>query len=107
MVWLFSQSITFLLLQYCIRSITSINCSACLTHTVQMFVEITVIPFVQYYSFIFLSTEFCAGMHVGGGVINLCHLRVVRYTVAQLVEVLLYKSKVMGSIPNGVIGIFH
>jgi len=66
----------------------SINYSACLTNTVQMFVEITVIPFFQYYSFIFLSTEFCTGMHVGGGVINLCHLR---YVVVQLVEALLYK----------------
>jgi hypothetical protein len=29
------------------------------------------------------------------------------HTVAQLVEVLCYKSKGTGSIPNGVIGIFH
>ena len=32
-------------------------------------------------------------MHVGGGVINLCHLRKVGYMVAQLVEALRYKSE--------------
>jgi len=31
----------------------SINYSACLTNAVHMFVEITVIPFLQYYGFIF------------------------------------------------------
>jgi hypothetical protein len=29
------------------------------------------------------------------------------YAVAQLVEALLYKPKFAGSIPDGVIGIFH
>jgi len=32
-------------------------------------------------------------MHVGGGVINLCHLRKVGYVVAQLFEALYYKLK--------------
>ena len=54
----------------------SSNYSACLSRTVQMFVEITGIPFLQYYSFIF-KYEFYTGMHVGGDIINLCHLRKV------------------------------
>jgi hypothetical protein len=53
-----------------------------------MFVEITVIPF--------LSPEFCTGMHVDGGVINLCHPRKVGFVVAQLVEALCYKLEGCG-----------
>ena len=32
-------------------------------------------------------------MHVGGGVFNPCHLRIVGYVVVQLVEALHYKSE--------------
>jgi hypothetical protein len=40
-------------------------------------------------------------------VLRLCTVLFVCHAMAQLVEALHYQPKVVGSVPNGVIGIFH